>query len=264
MNSTKTREILLSIAEACLGSPVSDDVQFVDHVSGTDREQQLISALQQELAVDITRDELQVANSLASLSELVQAKLARDPAGKSLVDIYAELENWVRQELSHEIDYSWCASWKGDLFRDTDSLDDVEVILRMEEALGFSILDRDVQAMHTVGQTVRYLWKRSCEQNFILRQPTTDVCTSAFIFYEIRRLLMIRGGVPRKGIQLETQLGQLLPSWYFQFWREIKVIFNVDLPHGNFITRSLGIEKRTTIGDLVSLIVSSKCPASSL
>jgi acyl carrier protein len=258
LNSTKTPEILHSIAKAYIGFPFSDDAPLPDQVSGADWAPGLISALRQELGVEITPDELQVAKSLLGLSDLVQSKLARDPNGRSLVDIYAAVENWVRQELAHEIDFSWCATWKEDLLKDTDSLDDVEIILRMEDALGFSIPDRDVQAMHTVGQTVRYLWGRSCEQNFTLRQPATDVCTHAFIFYEIRRLLMIRGRVPRKSIQLETQLGQLLPSWYFQFWREIKVAFNVDIPHGNLLTRSLGIEKRTTLRDLVALIVSSK------
>jgi len=38
---------------------------------------------------------------------------------------------------------------------DNDSLDDVEIVIRMENAFGFSIPDRDVAAMRTVAQTVR-------------------------------------------------------------------------------------------------------------
>jgi hypothetical protein len=53
---------------------------------------------------------------------------------------------------------------------------------------------------------------------------------------------------------LETRLGDLLPSQYRQFWREIERIFGVDLPRSNLLTLSVGLEKRTTINELVALI----------
>ena len=54
------------------------------------------------------------------------------------------------------------------MFNNSDSLEDVEIVLRMEEAFEFSISDRDAQEMKTIGQTVRYLWERS-RQSFTLR-----------------------------------------------------------------------------------------------
>jgi hypothetical protein len=129
----------------------------------------------------------------------------------------------------------------------------------MEDAFGVAISDQDAQSMHTVGQTVRYLWQRSCEQNFTLRQRSEGVCQGAFIFHELRRLLMIRGGVRRSAVRLDERLGDRLPSWYLQFWKEVQDIFHVDLPQAHALTFSSGLEKRTTIKQLVALI-SSKDP----
>lgn len=141
------------------------------------------------------------------------------------------------------------------MLNDTDSLDDVEIVIRMEDTFGLSISDRDAQEMRTVGQTVRYLWRRSCEQQgFILRECSDLVCEKAFIFHELRRLLIMRGGVPRNAVRLDVRLGALLPSRYRQFWREIERIFGVDLPRSNLLTLNVGLEKRTTINELVALI----------
>jgi len=83
-------------------------------------------------------------------------------------------------------------------------------------------------------------------------------CERAFIFHELRRLLILRGGVPRVAVRLEARLGDLLPSWHFQFWKEIQSIFGVGIPHGTLLSRSLGLEKRTTIKELVTLIASTE------
>jgi hypothetical protein len=173
------------------------------------------------------------------------------------VDVYAAVEQFAREELPHSIGYHWYAAWQGDLLKNTDSLEDVEIVLRMEDTFGFSISDRDAQEMHTVGQTVRYLWRRSCEQSFTLRECPDLVCEKAFIFHELRRLLMLRGGVPRNAVRLDARLGDLLPSRYRQFWREIERIFDVDLPRSN-LPLNVGLEKRTTSKELVALIAKSQ------
>lgn len=252
-----TLEILHSITEACLGSAVTDVAPLVGQVNEAGWNQKLESALHRELGVKVTYSEIESAGSLLKLSELLERRLVRDPGGRSLVDIYAVLEQFVREELSHEINYHWHATWIGDLLNNTDSLEDVEIVLRMEDAFGFHIPDQDVQEMPTVGQTVRYLWRRNCEQSFTLRQRPADVCRGAFVFNELRRLLIKRGGVPRAAVRLDTRLGDLLPTWHFQFWRQIPSIFGVDIPHGNLLTRILGVEKRTTIKELVALIRSN-------
>jgi hypothetical protein len=58
LNSPKTPEILHSIAKAYIGFPFSDDAPLPDQVSGADWAPGLISALRQELGVEITPDEL--------------------------------------------------------------------------------------------------------------------------------------------------------------------------------------------------------------
>jgi len=59
-------------------------------------------------------------------------------------------------------------------------------------------------------------------------------------------------------VRLDSRLVELLPSWYNEFWKQVQSIFGVALPHGNLLTRSLGLEKRTTIKELVALIASSE------
>ena len=258
MGGPKTREILRSIAESCLGSALANDASLVDWASEPDQQLKLTAALREELGVEVSVEEMRSRCSFPELSDLVESRLAHDVKGRSLVDIYVAVEQFVREELPHDVNYHWHAAWLGDVLHDTDSLEDVEIVIRMEEAFGFSIPDREAQQMYTVGKTVRYLWQRIAEQNFILRHSPKDVCHSSFIFYELRRLVMMHGGVLRTEVRLDARLGELLPTWSFQFWQKLPSIFGVDLPHGNFLSRSFGIEKRTSVRELVGLLASSK------
>src|SRR5215213_178181 len=258
VSSRKTLEVLHAIAEVCFGVAMIDDAALGTQLDEPGKEQNLSAALHKELNVVITAEEIATAGSLLRLSELVESRLARDATGRSLVDVYAVVEQLVREELPHDINYHWYAAWEGDLLKNTDSLEDVEIVLRMEDTFGLSISDRDAQEMRTVEQTVRYLWRRSCEQSFTLRECSDMVCKRAFIFHELRRLLILRGGVPRNTVRLNARLGDLLPSRYRQFWREVERIFGIDLPRSNLLTLSVGVEKRTTIKELVALIATSQ------
>ena len=256
MRGSETVEILRSIAQTWLGTTVLDDAPLTSQPDAN-WSQTLSRALQEELGVAVTAKEIECAGSLRQLSPLLNSRFARDSRGRSLVDVYVALEQFVREELSHGINYHWYADWRGDVFNNSDSLEDVEIVLRMEEAFEFSISDRDAQEMKTIGQTVRYLWERS-RQSFTLRQRPENVCESVFVFHELRRLLMIRGGVPRAAVRLDARLGDLLPSWYRQFWHQVQSIFNVDLPKANPLTFSFRPEKRRTIKKLVALVASTK------
>jgi acyl carrier protein len=258
VSDPKTTEILHSIINALFDSRMSDDALLAEHIKEAGWEQRLSSTLHYELNVHITAEEIRSAGRPVKLVEVVESRLARDSRGRTLVDIYALLERFVREELSHKFNYHWYANWKGDVLSSTDSLDDVELLIRMEDAFGFSIPDRDVSTIGTIAQTVRYLWRRSSEQFFALRRRLEGTCRHGFVFHELRRLLMIRAGVGRTDIRLNTSLGDLMPTWYFQFWQQLQTEFGVSLPHGTLFSRSLGLEKRTTIRELVVLIVSSK------
>ena len=258
MSSQKTLEVVRQIAVTCLGSAIVDNTPLAGQLYEIGWQQKLSLALREELAIEVSTGEIESAVSLVELADLIEPRLARDQRGQSLIDIYAAVERFVREELSHDVNYHWYAAWRGDLIKRSDSLDDVEIVLRIEDAFGFSIPDRDVEAMSTVGHTVRYLWERSSEQKFTLRPRPEGACERAFIFHELRRLLILRGGVPRAAVRLEARLGDLLPSWHFQFWKEIQSIFGVGIPHGTLLSRSLGLEKRTTIKELVTLIASTE------
>jgi len=169
MSSQKTLEVVRQIAVTSLGSAIVDNTPLAGQLYEIGWQQKLSLALREELAIEVSTGEIESAVSLVELAELIEPRLARDQRGQSLIDIYAEVERFVREELSHDVNYHWYAAWKGDLIKHSDSLDDVEIVLRIEQAFGFSIPDRDVEAMSTVGQTVRYLWERSSEQKFTLR-----------------------------------------------------------------------------------------------
>ena len=218
----------------------------------------LSSALREELEVEVTAEEIVAAGSLSELVDLVEVRLDREPNGKSLIDIYAELEHLIRDELCHDINYHWYANWQGDVLNNTDSLEDVEIIIRIEETFGFSISDHDAQQMRTVGQTVRYLWQRLSEQSFQLRERPDNVCASAFTFYELRRLLMSRGHMPRGEVRLEVRLKDLMPTWCSQFCQQVSDVFGVDLPRGGLLAQVFGLEKQTTVGELVRLVAARK------
>ena len=140
------------------------------------------------------------------------------------------------------------------MLHESDSLEDVEIVMSMEQKFGFSISDPDAQAMHTVGQTVRYLWRRSSEQSFVSRPKPSTACERAFLFYEVRRLLVVRGGVARKDVHLDTRLGDLLPTWSTQFWNDTERIFGAKLPSSQIPILGSWCKKRTTVRELVNLL----------
>lgn len=261
----KLREILRSIIIEVTGASVTDDEPLANQIDDADWSQKLSYALCNELEMIVAAKELQSAGSLLQLSIQLESRLAKDRMGQSLVDTYTILEQIAREEYHPDINYHWYACWgdflnTGNWLTSPDAFDAVEVVWRMEEEFGFSISNQDAQAMQTVGQTVRYLWDRSCEQHFALRHYSKNVCRSTFIFHELRRLLMVRGGLPRNAVRLNAQLGYLLPSWYAQFWKQVQGVFQVTLPQGCLLTFNLGLEKRTTLRELVRMIVSSQPP----
>ena len=255
--SKKSLEILHEITEACLYCAVAVDAPLGRQLIEAGWSQKLRTALHAELDIEIAARDIE-SESLLTLSEVIETRLARNPTGHSLIDIYVAIEQFVREEVPHAVNFGWYATWIGDVLNETDSLEDVEIILRMEEEFGFSISDIDAQALRTIAQTVRYLWQRSSEQTFAPRQCPKEVCCSIFIFNELRRLLKIHGGVPRKAVRLNARLGDLLPSQYLTFWKQIENIFEVKMPRSDMFTWSIGLEKRITIKKLVSLIVAAK------
>lgn len=144
MSDPETREILHSIINALFASEFSDEAFLAEQIQEAGWEQQLSSKLQDELNVQIGAEEIRLAGRFVSLVDLVESRLARDSRGRTLAEIYALLERFVREELSHKVNYHWYANWKGEVLSSTDSLDDVELVIRMESAFGFSIPDRDI------------------------------------------------------------------------------------------------------------------------
>lgn len=85
MSSRKTLEVLHAIAEVCFGVAIVDDAALRRQLDEPGKAQNLSAALQKELSVVITTEEIASAGSLLSLSELFESRLARDPNGRSLL-----------------------------------------------------------------------------------------------------------------------------------------------------------------------------------
>jgi acyl carrier protein len=258
MRMDKLQEILFRIVESSFGVAVAEHAFLANKLKDTEWGEKLNHALQEELDVSVTPAEIETAASISQLSILLHSRLATDLMGRSLVDVYSILERLITEGLSHDVNYNWYATWMGDLLSESDSLDDVEIVISMEHEFGFSIPDRDAQAMQTVNQTVRYLWRRGCEQDFTLRPRPKTVCQRAFVFYELRRLLVVRGGVSRNSVRLDARLGDLLPTSYRQFWEQVQKIFHANLPQGSRLAFGSKREKNTTMRQLVILIQSSQ------
>ena len=123
-------------------------------------QERLAVALRADLNVAVSAVEVRSASSLSELTNLLQSRLPKNLRGRTIVDVYLTVEKIVNEELSHKVNYHWHGTWLGDVLNETDSLDDVEIVIRMEETFKFSIPDRDAQQWKTVGRTVRYLWSR--------------------------------------------------------------------------------------------------------
>ena len=167
----------MSIADACLVKLAEDRSQFKGSAKN------LSEALEQELGVSVTAAEIESAGSLSQLSALLQPRLFRNASGKTLLDLYVEIERMAKEEYHPKIHYDWCAKWNdffhaGNWLTRPDELDSVEMLIRIEDKYGMRIPDEDAAAMTTVGQTVRYVWAGSkCERN-ASRSPESDTARS--------------------------------------------------------------------------------------
>ena len=160
------QRVLKRIIEEALGESIPSEGLPRLNLTIGDRADKLCDSIRAELDVLIAPEELRRASSLSELSSLIEPRLPKDLSGRTLVDIYAALEQVAREELHPRIDYHWYAQWDsffttGNWLTAPEPYDTVEMVIRLEEMFGFKIPDHDAESLKTVGQTVRYLWSRS-------------------------------------------------------------------------------------------------------
>ena len=159
MSTSSTSEILLNIVEVTFRRNIDPDIALAAQLP-TGWIEQLNAAIIRELHVWSLPNEIS-SLPLIELSMLVEARLKKDRKGQSLVDIYSKLKEVASDAIYHKIDYRWFSSLEGDLFNESDSLERVEFVIRIEEEFGVSIPDEDIHSIQIVGETVRYLWGRN-------------------------------------------------------------------------------------------------------
>lgn len=87
----------------------------------------------------------------------------------SRLEIYERLEMIAREELHPKIAFSWDARWDefgqtGNWLTAPDSLDFVELVMRIEEEFNIKIPDDDAAGMRTVSDTVDYISTHMAEK----------------------------------------------------------------------------------------------------
>src|SRR6266852_4395372 len=103
MSEQKMTEILQSIAESNSDGSIAQDtsVGTISREFGT----RLSAAINEELGVVVTPGEVYSAGSLPHLATLVESRLLKSRSGKTLKDIYEEVERLAREEYHPEIPY---------------------------------------------------------------------------------------------------------------------------------------------------------------
>jgi acyl carrier protein len=164
MNEQVMTEILQSIAESNSVGSIAHDISV--RTISTESGARLSQAINEDLGVVVTPEEIDSAGSLTHLATLVESRLLKSRSDKTLKNIYEELGRFAREEYHPKIPYHWCAKWNdflkvGNWLTRPDGLDSVEIVFRMEQEYGIQISDQEAEALGTVGQTVRYLWAKT-------------------------------------------------------------------------------------------------------
>lgn len=120
-------------------------------------------SLYEQLLLKLHTEAFEKASNV-ELSEFIENKLERNQDGKNILDVCDILKKIAIDELHPSIDFTWCKRWDqfhdvGNFLTRPDSLDFVELLMRIEEEFGINISDDAASTLQTVGSTVQYIWK---------------------------------------------------------------------------------------------------------
>lgn len=126
-----------------------------------------------ELYINITKEEFFQINE-GEFLKIIDKKLERDLKGDTIINLFEKVERIAKIELNNSIELKWFDKWEnyyslGNWINSPDSLDFIEMFLRIEEELGIStgvysnITESDLGG--TVGETVKYFWKMNLRKN---------------------------------------------------------------------------------------------------
>ena len=103
-------------------------------------------------------------------------------------------------------------------------LDAVELVMDTEDRFDTSIPDVFAEHIQTVGDLHDFLMNR-------IRWRDSKQCTTAAMFYPIRKLLVAGFGVTRSDVRPKSQLADLVgPSDRYRFWHDVQSQLRTTLP----------------------------------
>lgn len=83
---------------------------------------------------------------------------------RSLDEVFLIVDRIAREELHPAIEFQWDSKWNdflkvGNWLTKPDSVDLVELLMRLEEEFNIEISDEKAATLESVEQTVRYIWE---------------------------------------------------------------------------------------------------------
>ena len=124
-----------------------------------------VSRLNEELYLELDGAELTGYHGSTIADLVADADLPIDKFGKTIFDIYEDLEKIAREELHQFIHYGWNGTWEQFLddenfFLIPDPLDLAEVGNQIAKKFEIVIPVSHAPKVRTVADTVRYIWRR--------------------------------------------------------------------------------------------------------
>ena len=103
-------------------------------------------------------------------------------------------------------------------------LDGVELVMEIEDRFSTSVSDAAAERIQTVGDLHAFLMNR-------IRRQNSECCSSAALFYPIRKLLVTEFGIERNAVAPSTHLESLIAADdRYEFWRKLETSVATRLP----------------------------------
>lgn len=128
--------------------------------------QSVLKTLKNELFVDLSEEDIFDSSELSRLAEILEENLERTPKGLTIVSLFGEIELIAKREVHKSLVLKWRSKWDdyydlGNWLTAPDSLDFLEMFMRIEERFGFPPKSISAEGLEngSVGESVKHIWK---------------------------------------------------------------------------------------------------------
>lgn len=125
---------------------------------------EMTTILKNELFINVSEENIRKhLNSPDFLSKIIGDLLVSSKKGLTIIDVFEKIEEIAKQELHKSIELHWYSKWDdfndlGNFLTSPDSLDFVEMFIRIEEEFNIKLYEEEIFDFDYVGKTVQYIW----------------------------------------------------------------------------------------------------------